>query len=218
MQSVNKETDNLQCLSNKVLINKLGENPGNQVLYDEFYRRFHAYICGTVLKICNKAKLKRATQPQDIIQEVYLRLFEKDAKVLREFRSDNKYAAFTLLGMMCNQVVLQYIDKYFYLDFTALREKLLTSIESNGYTPSELNEEIYDCIKKVSAARLRGERDEIIFLLKADGIRSSRITRWLSDVSESRINNVWTEYRKMLIKCLRSKGIGPRQNKNGKKT
>ncbi len=196
-------------LSHKELIHRLGENPEDRQLCDEFYARYNAYISSVVVHKYRNSRLKRYIEPGDIVQEVYINLWKNDGKAFTDFRSDYENGVFKWLGTISYFTLLAKVENRPHLDFdnmpTEDRKKFVAELS----VAREFNEEVNDCLQRLGKLRRQGFRDKIIFLLKAEGFSTEEIENYFDSLSGKRIAGICTEMKQALQDCLRKKGIDP---------
>jgi DNA-directed RNA polymerase specialized sigma24 family protein len=67
--------------------------------WDEFVRRFHPVIAGNVARIVRNRCVDPAAI-EEIVQEVYLKLCERDFKILRDFHDDREDGLYAFLKVV----------------------------------------------------------------------------------------------------------------------
>ena len=108
----------MKNLSNTALIKACAESIENQKAWLEFLRRFDRHIKLSVLRAYRFFSinlLKKDTVKEDIkdlVQEVYIRLFKNDCKVLKNFKPKHDDAIYAYLAIMSTSVVKDFFKKF----------------------------------------------------------------------------------------------------------
>jgi RNA polymerase sigma-70 factor, ECF subfamily len=68
--------------------------------WNEFIRRYHSVIAANVIRVARQYKFDSMASVEDLIQEVYLRLCDRDCKILREFRCERPEALYSFLKVV----------------------------------------------------------------------------------------------------------------------
>jgi RNA polymerase sigma-70 factor (ECF subfamily) len=76
-----------------------------QEAWREFVRRYHPVIAANVIRIARQYRVSSASMIEDLIQEVYLRLCDRDHRILREFRCERPDALYSFLKVVTANLV-----------------------------------------------------------------------------------------------------------------
>lgn len=86
-------------------------NTWNESAWDEFIRRFQPVIAGTVVKTLRLAGGDAAQYADDVIQEVFVKLCDKDCQTLRNFQPDHDNAFFGFLKRIAYNETLNFLRR-----------------------------------------------------------------------------------------------------------
>jgi RNA polymerase sigma factor (sigma-70 family) len=105
---------NIKKLGNTSLVRLCADEPSNRDAWLEFHSRFNQRISLVILRECKKRGLMSKSPEsgelvQDLIQDVYLKLVEKDCKALKQFKGTSNNAIYLYLGTICRHVVINHI-------------------------------------------------------------------------------------------------------------
>lgn len=109
---------NMKNLTNTALIKACASRLENQKAWLEFLRRFDRHIKLSVLRahrffsISFLEKVIVKEDIKDLVQEVYIRLFKNDCKVLKNFKPKYENAIYAYLSIMCTSVVKDFFKKF----------------------------------------------------------------------------------------------------------
>ncbi|HEX7286179.1 MAG TPA: sigma-70 family RNA polymerase sigma factor [Candidatus Angelobacter sp.] len=81
-------------------------------LWQEFVRRTRPCIAGTVLKTIRRWAAPQPSFVDDLVQEIYVKLFDKNYKALRAFHWNHENALFGFLKTVASRVVYDYFRKF----------------------------------------------------------------------------------------------------------
>ena len=95
---------NLLSLSIEELIRACVDK-GNAAYWEEFVRRTHGVIAGTVVRTARRFGEATNDLVADLVQDTYLRICENDSRVLRDFRAEFPEAIFGLMKTIAFSVV-----------------------------------------------------------------------------------------------------------------
>jgi RNA polymerase sigma-70 factor (ECF subfamily) len=141
--------------------------------WEEFVHRFHRVIASAALRTARRWNENSPHLIDEVVQEVYLKLFSDDARLLREFKSKHPDAVYGYLKVLTVNVA----HDYFKASHAAKRGGGETpeSVEFSDDTPSSrsapanleravLLSEIDDCLSK-HIPRTEFPRSRLIFWL-----------------------------------------------------
>ncbi|MCI0614877.1 sigma-70 family RNA polymerase sigma factor [bacterium] len=127
-----------KTLANTELIELCAEAPRNEQAWTEFCARFDGHIRLMILRECrekqfSKEKPQFAEIFEDLVQEVYLKLVQKNCKALREFKASTANAIFAYLAIIARNVVRSHFTK----EGAKKRRARLVSLEAPAATSAE---------------------------------------------------------------------------------
>ena len=108
----------MKDLSNTALIKACAESQENQKAWFEFLRRFDRHIKLSVIRAYRFFSFNLREREiikddiRDLVQEVYIRLFKNDCKVLRNFQPKYDNAIYSYLSIVCASVVKDFSKKF----------------------------------------------------------------------------------------------------------
>lgn len=107
---------NVKKLTNNELVNLCAQNPRNRSAWLEFYSRFDERIWLVICRECKEKGLYENTPQfhqivQDLVQDVYVKLVEKNCKALKAFVGVSENSIFTYIGIIAKNVVRNYLIK-----------------------------------------------------------------------------------------------------------
>lgn len=150
-------------------------DPRNSAAWQEFIRRFHKLIAGVVMRTCARWGEYPSNAADDLIQETYLKLSADNARLLRDFQSQQPDSIYGYLKVITANVVNDH--------FRARNAEK----RGGGVNPEEINSiqcasecdqagiwsaierqvllgEIDDCLERCTQGD-KAERDRLIFRL-----------------------------------------------------
>ena len=68
--------------------------------WKEFIRRFHPVIAASVARIVRQCGLTESEIAEDLIQDVYVKLCDRNCRILREFRNDREDGLYAFLKVV----------------------------------------------------------------------------------------------------------------------
>jgi len=103
-------------LTNTQLVKLCAEEPRNERAWMVFYERFDHYIHLIILRECQQKYLTRNKSQfeeifQDLAQDVYFKLVQKNCKALREYKASTEESIFTYLAIIARNAVRGYLMK-----------------------------------------------------------------------------------------------------------
>lgn len=108
----------MKDLSNTALIKACAESQEDQKAWLEFLRRFDRHIKISVIRAYRFFSISLREREiikddiRDLVQEVYIRLFKNDCKVLRNFKPKYDDAIYAYLSIVCSSVVKDFSKKF----------------------------------------------------------------------------------------------------------
>lgn len=208
---------NYKELANNDLIKHCAVESDNQLVWNEFYRRFDDHIRLMVMRYCGLRRLPGQSLVDDLAQDVYMRLVKEERRVLHHFRGENENAIFTFLALTARTVVSEYEKKKNAIKRRHQEESLdkpvspaegglrLIDILRNPYIPAPDEALILESLQQEVQALLdeaitghEKERDQKIFLYHVfEGLTPQQISERAA-LSPKRIRNIITTTRKRL--------------------
>lgn len=106
----------VEALKADELLKRCAKRPCDDAAWDEFVRRFHPTIRGSVVKTFQRKVREEADRrPQfpddridDLVQAVYMRLVEEGSRALKSFEGEHENSIFQYLAMIAVNVVRDY--------------------------------------------------------------------------------------------------------------
>src|SRR5689334_21214566 len=93
-------------LSSSDLLRLCGQRLTDAALWKEFQRRFHKTILTFVMRVmCNALRNVCLKDACDIVQDVYLRMLDNNARMLRSFKGDTDFSVKAFLSRVAVNVV-----------------------------------------------------------------------------------------------------------------
>ncbi|MGH7596559.1 MAG: sigma-70 family RNA polymerase sigma factor [bacterium] len=129
---------NFKTLANTELIELCAEAPRNEQGWMEFCARFDGHIRLMILRACREKNFYK-DKPQfeeifeDLVQEVYFKLVQKNCKALREFKAPAENAIYGYLAIIARNVVRGHFTK----EGAKKRQARLISLEAPVAASSE---------------------------------------------------------------------------------
>jgi RNA polymerase sigma factor (sigma-70 family) len=105
-----------KTLANTELIELCAEAPRNEQAWTEFCVRFDGHIRLMILRECREKYFSK-DKPQfeeifeDLVQEVYLKLVQKNCKALREYKASTENSIYAYLAVIARNVVRGHFTK-----------------------------------------------------------------------------------------------------------
>lgn len=126
-----------KTLTNKKLIELCAEAPRHEQAWREFCARFDGHIRLMILRECREKHFSK-DKPQfeeifeDLVQEVYFKLVQKNCKALWEFKASTENAIYAYLAIIARNVVRGHFTK----EGAKKRRARLVSLEAPAANPS----------------------------------------------------------------------------------
>lgn len=211
----------LQAISSVELIALCRSN--NPDVWDEFINRFHRYITVCVFRETRNSKLDTS----ELIQEVFLRLFASDQKILRDFQGTTEDSVFVYLATVVHSVVKDQIRREIAKKRSAIvveldkpidRQKEIPLSEllpaTSETSPDVMFEEriILKTLKELLKSALSGPnavRDTIIFNLHViNGLSASEIAELPNiGLNTNNVQTIITRTKEKLKEVLAKRGV-----------
>ena len=127
-----------KTLANTKLIELCGEAPRNEQAWTEFCARFDGHIRLMILRECrdkhfSKDKSQFEEIFEDLVQDVYLKLVQKNCKALGEYKASTENSIYAYLAIIARNVVRSHLIK----ESAKKRQARLVSLEAPAANPSE---------------------------------------------------------------------------------
>ncbi|MFY9223557.1 MAG: RNA polymerase sigma factor [Blastocatellia bacterium] len=211
----------LQAISSVELITFCRSN--NADVWNEFIRRFHRYITVCVFRETRNSKLDTS----ELIQEVFLKLFANNQKILKDFQGTTEDSVFVYLATVVHSVVKDQIRReiaqkrsavFVELDRPVNREQEIFLIDILPATletsPDVMFEEriILKTLKDLLKSALFGPnaaRDTIIFNLHViNGLSAGEIAELPNiGLNANNVQTIITRTKEKLKEVLAKKGM-----------
>lgn len=106
----------LKNLSNTQLVKRCAGAPHDEQAWREFYERFDEHLRLIILRECRQKSLTQnaarfAALYNDLVQETYLKLVQKNCKALREYQAPAETAIYTYLAIIARNAVRGYVTR-----------------------------------------------------------------------------------------------------------
>jgi len=89
------------------LIEKLAQNPENRSAWNEFYKRYHHFICSTIYKISRELGYREGIDNmEDLAQEVYKKLIKNNFQALKDYKGEHDNTIFKYLKIIIIRIIL----------------------------------------------------------------------------------------------------------------
>lgn len=99
----------LKTLSNTNLVKLCAQEPRDERTWTEFYARFDDYIRLMIGRECRQKNLPHDKVFDDLVQDVYLRVVQKNCKALWNFKAATENSIYTYLAVIAHNVVCGYL-------------------------------------------------------------------------------------------------------------
>ena len=104
----------IQTLKSNELIQFCARHPNHKLAWAEFYNRFDKTIWLFVYRECIRRGITKGSDQfeqivQDLVQDVYIKLVEKNCKALYNFIGASENSIFTYLAIIIKNVVLNHV-------------------------------------------------------------------------------------------------------------
>lgn len=180
------QNNNHKNLTHNDLVKQLAHAPDDERLWSEFIQRYDKHIQRTIFVMCKRMRYRGVAQAEDLAQEVYLKLKEKNGHRLKEFEGQHANSIFTYLETIAANVVRNAwrndhaqkrppAEKGLALDqqvFPAsegrginLAEILPAENWDNEVKRLELEDAVGYCLGKILGDKRHAQRDRLLFKL-----------------------------------------------------
>ncbi len=116
----------LKILSNTNLVKLCAQEPTNERVWMEFYARFDDHIRLMIDRECRQKQLPIDKVFDDLVQDVYLRLVQKNCKALWDYKAATENSIYSYLAVIAHSVVCGYLIK----EGAQKRPRHLSSLEA----------------------------------------------------------------------------------------
>lgn len=208
-------------LTNTELVQSIAQNSRDEYAWMEFYCRFHEHICLTIYKAYKRKGHHDQSNScmEDLVQEVYKKLLDKNCEALRVFRGDWENSIYKYLQTISIRVVINYSRKAAAVTVRSIDQPIsvfpdsrMTDLKDivilNGWDEKirldELIEEIEFCLTEIFGVRRHKERDMLIFRQYLyQGLEVEQIASLPGfDLSAKTVWNIISNGKEGLRKCL----------------
>lgn len=212
------------------LVCLLAREPWNNAVWKEFIARFGKPIKEAVAWTCLRLNFREGlSQVEDLVQDVYNRLLENHGANLKSINENPKAFLRTLaINITKNKFRSSLAQKNnpeggIISGDQALPERHLSEHRMNEFwetipaavetTPTDLMEEIDECLDHILLHHRNSQRNRAIFRLYLyQELSAEEIAAMQGfDLSKHRIDNLLNSMMKALRGCIGAKGFGPRK-------
>jgi hypothetical protein len=195
------------------LLRACGQRLTDRELWTRFQERFHGLIFMYLLRSLRYRSIYEdvADVIPDLAQDVYVRLVQRNGRILRSFRGDTELAALAFLGRVCSSVAADYMRrattdkrKANVISIDEARRREVASPEK--FDPNSMSSILsWIDIEKVVAGepdQKNARRNALIFKLHyIDGLTAPAIAKYPGfELTRSAIQAILTRFRKRLQK------------------
>lgn len=216
----------IRACSHKQLVQFIAAHPESEAAWQEFYRRYHAFMFAIGRRVCLRVGHKKGLRYlEDLIQDVYKRLLEDHCRRLGQFQSTQENGIFKFLEMITSRVVL---NDYIREEQTAKRPPSVQGVSlsepiSNDpdnrdrsredmiidwgpvreMTQFFTEEEIKHCLETIYRGSKHKARNLRIYQLLQEGYKPEEIAAHPEiNVKAKTVSNIVTQLKKDLPACL----------------
>jgi RNA polymerase sigma factor (sigma-70 family) len=105
-----------KTLTHTNLVKLCAETPRNEQAWREFYSRFDNHIRLMLLRECRQKHFSKDKSQfeeifADLVQDVYMKLVQKNCKALREYKASTENSIYTYLTVIARNAVRGYLTK-----------------------------------------------------------------------------------------------------------
>lgn len=130
----------VQALKVDELLKRCAKRPSDEAAWEEFVRRYHSIIRGSVVKTFQRKVREEADRrPQfpddlidDLVQAVYMRLIEEGSRAIQSFEGEHENSIFQYLSMISVNLVRDYFREAKALKRPKVTYSLDELMESGG--------------------------------------------------------------------------------------
>jgi RNA polymerase sigma factor (sigma-70 family) len=210
----------IKNLSNTELVRLCAEEPRNEQAWMEFYARFDDHIRLFLGRECRQKHLPLEKVFDDFVQDVYLRLVQKNCKALWDYKAATENSIYSYLAVISHSVVCGYLSR----EGAQKRSRNVSSLEaavSNLQEDGELRlldiipstdpgpdssldkeserQEIRQLLDRIITGKTRARDKQIFMLYWFEKFSPDQIAAHCGiDLSPKRIINIISEIRKRL--------------------
>ncbi len=173
-------------LTHNELIKQLAHAPGEERLWSEFIKRYDKHIQRTIFVMCKRMRYHGVAQTEDLAQDVYLKLKEKNGHRLKEFEGQHTNSIFTYLETIAANVVRNAwrndhaqkrppaekglaLDQPLYPDSEGRGLNLAEILPAGNWDDEvkrlELEDAVGYCLEKILGDKRHAQRDKLLFKL-----------------------------------------------------
>lgn len=222
----------LAKLPNNEIIKLCARDDRSDTICSEFVRRFDQFIRLAVIRECQRKNISHsgaAAEPvfQDLIQDVYYRLFEKNCKAFKNYKGESENSIFLYLMVIVRHTVINHLVKSSAQKRPVITRSLDEPVEnfSSFDQPSLLDlmksdqvdieneiiekEEILYYLNKIISGKNK-DRDMLIFKLFVDGFLPEDIASQFNiGLSAKRVSNIISAIKQELRIYFISHNLAP---------
>jgi RNA polymerase sigma factor (sigma-70 family) len=130
----------VEALKVDELLKRCAKRPSDEAAWEEFVRRYHSSIRGSVVKTFQRKVREEADRrPQfpddlidDLVQAVYIRLVDEGSRAIQSFEGEHDNSIFQYLSMIAVNVVRDYFREAKALKRPKVTYSLDELMENNG--------------------------------------------------------------------------------------
>lgn len=201
---------NLAQISNNELIKLCARDDRNNAVCTELLHRFDKFIRLAVIRACHRNKISASGDPffEDLVQDVYFRLFEKNCKALKDYKGQSENSIFLYLLVIVRHTIINHLVKSCAQKRPVITRSIDEPMEKKGeFEPISLldilksddidienevvgKEELLYYLQKIVSGKHK-DRDILIFKLFTDGFLPEDIaTQFNVGLSAKRVSNI----------------------------
>jgi RNA polymerase sigma factor (sigma-70 family) len=150
---------------------------------EEFVSRFQRVIASTVIKTCSRYGIMQQAQVDDLIQDIYVRIFDDRCRTLRQLRTIDEVTIYGFVQSVAFSTVIDHVRGHFAkkrgggsipVDFDLAAATAASRHPAREYEDALLLQKI-DLLLEEIAAPPHAKRDRRIFQLYLDGYTAKTI-------------------------------------------
>ncbi len=211
-----------RTLSHLELVRFLGDHPGNNAAWHEFRERFHKRIYHRIVRTCKRIGYREGVRhAEDLTQEVYIKLLNKNAKALKTYEGLWENTVYCFLDVIAERTaklnwersnmqkrIPQNKCKSIHAPVHSASKddaiSILGTIDSNSSLDAQRYADVLDalqvCLGHLLRNKLHGKRDMQIFhLYFVEGQTSEEIAQTPEiGISPKRVANRITELKRQV--------------------
>lgn len=219
----------LTQISHNELAKLCARDDRNNAICAEFLRRFDQFLRLAVIRECQRHTVAPAGDElyEDLVQDVYYRLFEKNGKAFKNYKGQSENSLFLYLLVIVRHIIINYqvkaqakkrpvitrsidepVEKYGAMEHIPLAD-LLKSDEVDIENEVIEKEEILYYLQKIVSGKNK-DRDLLIFKLFADGFLPEDIASQFNvGLSAKRVSNIISNLKQELRIYFLSHNLAP---------